>query len=140
MNSKVLLVVPVLASGIGLSALAASGQRPGPAVVHGLEAMPTSHAVVQDTAAGRAIFTGKGVCYACHGPDAKGTPLAPDLTDTTWLHIDGSLDAIVELVTKGVATPKNAPAPMPPKGGAALTEDEVRAVASYVFSLSHPKN
>lgn len=92
---------------------------------------------LQDTAAGRAIFTGKGNCYACHGPDAKGTPLAPNLTDTTWIHIDGSLASIQKLVTDGVPTPKNAPAPMPPKGGASLSDAEVHAVAEYVYSLSH---
>ena len=27
-------------------------------------------------------------CQACHGPDGKGGVVAPDLTDTTWLHSD----------------------------------------------------
>ena len=45
--------------------------------------------------AGQKIFQGKGLCYACHGKDARGTPLAPNLTDSEWLNIDGSLPAIV---------------------------------------------
>lgn len=85
---------------------------------------------------GEVIFKGKGLCHVCHGPDAKGTPLAPDLTDDEWLNIDGSVEAIVELVTNGVPQPKEHAAPMPPLGGADLSEDEVAAVAEYVKSLS----
>ena len=33
-------------------------------------------------------------------------------------------------------SPKNAPAPMPARGGAQLTDAEVEAVAAYVHSLS----
>ena len=91
----------------------------------------------QDSA-GKAIFASKGLCYACHGPDAKGTPLAPNLTDTEWLNIDGELENIVGLIKKGVPQPKKAPAPMPPMGGAQLSDAEVQAVAQYVYSLSHP--
>ena len=87
---------------------------------------------------GKAIFLGKGNCYTCHGKDAKGTPLAPDLTDAEWLHIDGKLESIVKLVNAGVPEPKKHPAPMPPKGGAALTDAEVRAVAAYVVALRAP--
>jgi cytochrome c5 len=28
---------------------------------------------------------------------------------------------------------------MPPKGGSAITDDEVKAVAAYVYSLGHKK-
>ena len=28
---------------------------------------------------------------------------------------------------------------MPPKGGSSITDDEVKAVAAYVYSLSHKK-
>jgi cbb3-type cytochrome c oxidase subunit III len=96
-------------------------------------------AVTAQDPAGKAIFTGKGNCFACHGADAKGTPLAPDLTDTKWINIDGTLAAITKLVKEGVAAPKEHPAPMPAMGGATLTDKEVQAVASYVFSLSQKK-
>jgi len=86
---------------------------------------------------GRQIFTGQGICQTCHGPDAKGTALAPNLTDGTWLNIDGSYDSIVGLVNTGVPQPKEHPAPMPPKGGSAIDDAQVRAVAAYVYSLSH---
>jgi mono/diheme cytochrome c family protein len=94
----------------------------------------------QQVALGDSIFHGQGAggtCTACHGPDAKGTGVAPDLTDAKWLNGDGSYDFIVKTVTTGVPKPKEHPAPMPPKGGAQLTDDQVKAVAAYVYSLSH---
>lgn len=123
---------------VGGALVAALGALP--AVSRAPEHSPVvATAMAQDTAEGKAIFTGKGNCFACHGPDAKGTPLAPDLTDTKWINIDGSLASIVQLVKTGVPQPKEHPAPMPAMGGATLTDKEVQAVASYVYSLSHPK-
>src|SRR5690606_26526605 len=87
--------------------------------------------------AGQQVFQGAGICITCHGPDAKGTPLAPDLTDQTRINIDGSYDAIVQLVTNGVPQPVEHPSPMPPKGGSQITDEQVRQVAAYVYSLSH---
>ena len=89
------------------------------------------------SAEGRKIFTGSGNCYACHGDNAKGTPMAPSLGAHAWLNIDGSYASIVELVTSGVPKPKAHPAPMPPKGGAQLSGQQVCAVAAYVYLLSH---
>ena len=95
----------------------------------------------QMVALGDSIFKGKvggGTCIACHQATAKGIPgLAPDLTDKTWLHSDGSLAAIISTIEKGVPKPKQAAAPMLPKGGASLTSDQIKAVAAYVYSLSH---
>lgn len=87
--------------------------------------------------AGRKIFTGVGNCHACHGSNAQGTALAPNLTDSTWLNTDGSYAAIVTLVRSGVPQPKQFPAPMPPMGGAQLDSAQVCAAAAYVYSLSH---
>jgi mono/diheme cytochrome c family protein len=75
-------------------------------------------------------------CFACHGTGGAGGPLAPPLNDKTWLHIDGAYDAIVGIVTNGVPQPKQFPAPMPPKGGAPINDQQVRAVAAYVYSIS----
>ncbi|HVA58061.1 MAG TPA: c-type cytochrome [Gemmatimonadaceae bacterium] len=86
---------------------------------------------------GRAVFSGSGTCFACHGPNAKGTALAPNLTDPQWLNIDGSYASIVGLVRTGVPKPKQHAAPMPALGGATLTGAQVCAVAAYVYSLGH---
>ena len=94
-------------------------------------------------ALGEKIFHGKaagGLCFSCHGANAKGMKkIAPDLTDATWIHGDGSYAFIVSTVEQGVPKPKDAAAPMPPKGGANLTTDQVRAVAAYVWNLRNGK-
>lgn len=90
-------------------------------------------------ALGDSIFHGQkanGLCFSCHGPDGKGTPTGPDLTDKEWLNTDGTLQGIESVVKNGVTQPKKYPAPMPPMGGAQLTPEQVRAVAAYVYSLS----
>ena len=87
--------------------------------------------------AGQAIFTGKGMCMSCHGPTATGTPLAPNLTDSEWLNISGEYAEIQNLVRTGVPAPKQHPSPMPPMGGAQLTDQEIQQVAAFVYSLSH---
>lgn len=89
---------------------------------------------------GDSIFHGLiagGTCHTCHGADAKGTTLAPNLADSVWLNGDGSYQFIVRTVTTGVPVPKKHPDAMPPKGGALLTDAQVQAVAAYVYSLSH---
>ena len=85
---------------------------------------------------GGGVFKGAGLCFACHGQDWKGMPgLGANLTDSEWLHIDGSYETIVELITKG--TTSSTGVAMPPKGGSAISEADVKAVAAYVWSLSH---
>lgn len=96
--------------------------------------------VTQEMAAqGQTIFSSTGNCYTCHGPDAKGTALAPDLTDGDWLNTDGTYSSIVQVIHSGVATPKQYPAPMPAMGGAALSDEQVNQVAAYVWSLGGGK-
>lgn len=87
-------------------------------------------------AQGDTIFHNQGLCFTCHGPDARGTVNAPDLTDDTWINISGrNFDEIVQIVTNGVPQPHQYPAPMPAKGGSTITDEQVRAVAAYVYSL-----
>jgi mono/diheme cytochrome c family protein len=91
-------------------------------------------------ALGDRIFHGQvggGTCTGCHGANAKGTPLGPDLTDTQWLWGDGSYAAITKTITAGVPQPKQYRSPMPPMGGAQLSSDQVSAVAAYIWGLSH---
>lgn len=94
-------------------------------------------------ALGDSVFHGRvagGLCFGCHGVDGKGTTgLAPDLTSGKWLQGDGSYGFIIRIIQVGVPHPKAAAAPMPPMGGSKLGLAEVRAVAAYVFSLSHPQ-
>lgn len=88
---------------------------------------------------GKTIFTSTGLCFACHGMDAKGM-VGPNLTDQTWIHGKGTYPEIVQIVTTGipVAETKTGKGAMPPKGGSQISEDDVKAVAAYVWSLSNP--
>ena len=88
-------------------------------------------------AAGQEVYGGAGFCFTCHGATGDGTPLAPALNDGEWLNIDGSLAEIERIVHEGVPQPVQHPAPMPPMGGAQLSEDQMAAVAAYVYTLSH---
>ncbi len=90
----------------------------------------------QMVTAGEQVFTGAGNCFTCHGQGGAGTPLAPVLNDSEWLHIDGALEAIEGIVRAGVPQPAQFPAAMPPMGGAQLSDDQIRDVAAYVFSIS----
>jgi mono/diheme cytochrome c family protein len=80
---------------------------------------------------------GGATCTGCHGTNAMGTPLGPNLTDTQWLWSDGSYTAIAQTITTGVPQPKQYRAPMPPMGGSQLSSVEVSAVAAYIWGLSH---
>ena len=88
-------------------------------------------------AKGDTIFHKTGLCYACHGSNAEGA-VGPSLTDAEWLHGDGSYDMIVATVTSGVPAQKAKKGiAMPPKGGSSISDEDVKAVAAYVYSLSH---
>lgn len=88
---------------------------------------------------GQGVFQGAGLCTACHGQDAKGIPnLGVNLTDTEWLHSKGTYDDIVKQIMAGVTADKSSSGTvMPPKGGSSITDAQVKAVAAYVWSLSH---
>lgn len=95
----------------------------------------------QELALGDSLFhglIGATSCQACHGPDGKGGTVAPDLTDSTWLHSDGSYGAIYKQIETGVMQPKQYLGVMPPFGGAPLTPEKHRAVAAYVYTLANP--
>lgn len=117
---------------LGLLALAAAG----PTAAQVPDSLPegVTEAMIGQ---GRKIFRGPGLCHACHGQAAKGG-VGPDLTDQQWLGIDGSYEAIVALIRNGVPADKSSTgAIMPPKGGSSINEANLRAVAAYVWSLSH---
>ncbi|MBT8396192.1 MAG: c-type cytochrome [Gemmatimonadetes bacterium] len=88
-------------------------------------------------AEGETVFTGAGICFTCHLEGGVGGPLAPDLTDDVWLNIDGSYESIVQNIMTGVPEPVEHPGLMLPKGGAPITDEQVNAVAAYVWTLSN---
>ena len=86
--------------------------------------------------AGESIYTGVGACMTCHGPEGAGTPIGPVLSDGEWLHGDGSYDFLVEIINDGVMQPTQFGVPMLPRGGTQISDDDVRALAAYVWTLS----
>ncbi len=105
-----------------------------------IAALPIPPGATEDQVArGARVFHGEvdaGTCAGCHGANAKGTSMGPDLTSPKWIWGDGSLSAIKDIVSKGVPNPKIYPGAMPAKGGADLSAADVDAVAAYVWALS----
>lgn len=87
-------------------------------------------------AVGRALFRGAANCTGCHGAEGRGSESGPDLTDAAWLHGDGSYRMISQLILHGVTRYESTGGkPMPMRGWAPVNDDEVRAVAAYVWSI-----
>ena len=80
--------------------------------------------------------TGTGICFTCHVREGVGGALAPPLSDDEWLNIDGEYESIVQIIMDGVPEPIEYPGMMQPRAGMPLTDEQVRAVAAYVFTLS----
>jgi mono/diheme cytochrome c family protein len=90
-------------------------------------------------AAGKALFEGRALCASCHGLHGEGM-LGPttqlNAGKPKWLHHDGSLAGIISVITHGVdADHSESGQVMPPRGGARLTDAQIRQVAAYVRQL-----
>ena len=139
-----------------LLVLAACGPRPGQASTPAdasRAAPPRTDSVVdsvavaldsgivtpREVAQGERLFNGQGgdgICATCHGQNGVGTGAAPALNDQTWINGDGSIGFIKGTMIQGVPNPKEHPLPMPPFGHT-FSEDQLQALAAYVYSLSH---
>jgi cytochrome c oxidase cbb3-type subunit 3 len=84
-------------------------------------------------------------CARCHGAQGAGGQNGPSLTTGPWLHGGRDFNNLVRIITNGM--PRDSlkdPArrfAMNPRGGQAmnLSDDLVRAVAAYVWSISSGK-
>ena len=113
----------------------ALGVPVGPLPAQAADSLPEG-VTAEMVAKGKKIFGGAGLCMACHGPQGKGLT-GPDLTDKTWLHHDGSYQALVKQITAGIDDKASKTGViMPPKGGSGISDDDVKAVAAYVWTLS----
>ena len=89
---------------------------------------------------GDAVFHGRAAgatCTGCHGSDGSGTPLGPPLLGHRRIWGDGSYSSIEKVIRDGVPQPKQYRAPMPPMGGSQLTDEQLAAVAAYVWGLGN---
>ncbi len=89
----------------------------------GLEKLMQTPATVK---AGSAVFHSR--CVPCHGDHAQGI-IGPNLTDSYWIHGNGTLMDIFNTVDKGV------PDKGMPTWGKQLKPTELRAVVAYVGTL-----
>ena len=137
-----ILIVGLAACGGGETPEAAPPEAEPPVAAEpAAEAIPTDMELPEGVTpamveAGQGIFNGPGVCHTCHMQGAVGGVLAPNLTDAEWLNVDGEYASIVELIQTGVAVPTEYPGMMPARAGVNLSDDDVAAVAAYVWSLS----
>lgn len=113
---------------------------PAPVPLESATIAPAAPVMIQpaDSAAGYALYHGRGRCFTCHGGLGRGTAkLGPDLTDTTWLNGDSSFAGIRGVIASGVATPRQFSVAMPAYTGM-LDDSDLTRLAAYVYTLSHP--
>lgn len=128
----------------GRQANAAPSAEP-PEGIHPDAGKSASHAIppgssAEQVALGKKVFEGEvggATCAGCHGADGIGSPVGAVLNTSSWLWSDGSLEGITKVIRTGVEEPKQHAGAMPPMGGVDLSDDNVKAVAAYVWSLSH---
>ncbi len=108
-------------------------------VPFGIRAQERPAAVTDSLIArGESIFHGAANCLSCHGEGGQGTDIGPALTDDEWSRGRGSYDEIIEQIMHGVPRKDSkTDTPMPIRGWTGLSDEDVRAVAAYVWTLSH---
>jgi mono/diheme cytochrome c family protein len=82
---------------------------------------------------------GQANCILCHGPFLSGGSHGTNLRDQRWHHGDGSYEFIVRVATHGVGAVQSPISRMPPMGGVPLSEEEIRALAAYVYWFSNTR-
>jgi mono/diheme cytochrome c family protein len=91
---------------------------------------------------GKALFHGSANCAACHGQGAWGSDYGPPLTGVLWLRGPGTYEWLIEQVNHGVPAAQSCTGEaMPMRGWTPMNDEEVKAVAAYVWSVSqaaHP--
>ena len=117
-----------------VGAVAALVAGAGSAAAQASDSLP-SGVTSEMVSRGRRLFHGPALCRTCHGENGRGS-VGPNLGDDEWLHSGGSYEEIVRQVQSGVPPDQSQRGIfMPPRGGGNLTDDQVRAVAAYVWSL-----
>lgn len=132
------LGLSIAASGCGGEGESGGG---GPAAEE-VESRPVDRALANRLPAGASLDAAEqgrelfAVCATCHGFEGEGTQLGPSLRDTVWIQPGRELPQIEQVIRDGVAAPAEFPVPMPPHGGGRFTDEQIRAVATYVYLLS----
>ena len=118
----------MLLAALLLIASRAAAQQPA-------SALPDTNAITPAAIEiGRALFHGKGTCFACHGARLEGTQVAPTLMAHAWRDAkNGEFDEIFRVATHGV--PSTVMVAFP--GG--ISRAEALNVAAYIWSVNNRK-
>lgn len=131
-----LLLSVMTAGAVPAAAQTSSENSATPATPPTNSEAPAGASVSPLIAQGDAVFHGPGNCYACHGSKGEGS-VGPSLTDSEWIHSKGTLEEIEAQILHGVSKEESKSGiPMPPKGGSTISDEDVKACAAYVYSLS----
>ncbi|GIV80372.1 MAG: hypothetical protein KatS3mg050_4766 [Litorilinea sp.] len=82
---------------------------------------------------GRLVYREAGTCFACHGAQLEGGPIAPNLNDNQWKNGSGDYADILNVIRNGV--PGTAMAAYP--GG--ISDEQAQQVAAYVWAVAHQR-
>jgi len=122
----------LLSAALPLALPARAVDSPGAATAH--QEPDSSKITPAMVDAGRAIFHGKGTCFACHGMQLEGSQVAPTLKVHAWRDAkNGEFPAIFYVVTHGVSGTLMVAFP------GDISRAEALDVASYVWSVGHGK-
>lgn len=87
--------------------------------------------------AGAEIYAGQGNCVRCHGEQGQGTEEGPQLTAGQWKLGSGDYDWLIHITRhSGIAAWGRDGDPTPMRGPTLLSDEAVRAVAAYVWTIS----
>ena len=137
------LVAVALVASCSKSTGAAGAAGAAPAAVRGPQ-MPAG-VTAATIAIGDSLFnTNNAPCQRCHGQKGVGAQNGPSLVAGPWLHSAGTYDEIVKQITDGVPAAEIKDAThrfnMRPRGGPMnLTDDQIKVIAGYVWSISRDK-
>lgn len=128
MRSLAVLPALILASAIPLAAQDSAGLR----LRRPLQV--TDSAVAR----GREVFHGVGSCSTCHGLEGVGTDSGAPLAQGVWLHGEDTFEGILSRVVHGIPRDVSTRGTtMPMRGWSTLSDQQVRDVAAYVWTISH---
>jgi mono/diheme cytochrome c family protein len=133
-------------------ALTGCGSSSGPATKAPAPAAPPTYpagdslpgdVTAEMVASGEALFN-SGSCAKCHGPGGKNGQYGPNLTDQKWAQISGTFAEIASVITRGIPaaqqklTTSSPQFAMRARGGMNYTDTQIRTLAAYVWTISHP--
>jgi mono/diheme cytochrome c family protein len=132
--AAVFMTMPMIAS---CSRATAAGAGSGAALAPSMPSGVTPALIAR----GDSLFHARS-CIRCHGQGGAGGQNGPVLNDNTWLHHSGAYEQIISTITTGVPRDQlkdqTRRFAMNPRGGQpVLNDDEIRAIAAYVWRISH---